>query len=118
MDVLLVLGLSAGLFVALELRLGRRSEAAAEGTAPVEWGLFSQAFVRRRLAILAEELERLDRDPDAFAKAFHTMVARTAYEALLADAARLADRPQWHVDTVLDAVPLAAAQGTREVLAL
>lgn len=115
MDVLLVVGLSGVLFLALELRLGRRPEPAADEP-PVESSLFSPAFVRRRLAALAEELERLDRDPDAFAKAFHTMVARSAYEALLADAARLAERPPPRVGTVVDAVPLGAAYGTHEVI--
>jgi len=116
MDVLLVVGLSAGLFLALELRLGRRTEPDAADT-PVEWELFSPAFVRRRLAALAEELERLDRDPDAFAKAFHTMAARAAYEALLVDASRLADRPP-PVGAVLDAEPEVAERGIREVLEL
>ena len=117
MDVLLVVGLSAGLFLALELRLGRRPEPETEST-PVECSLFSPAFVRRRLAALAEELERLDRDPDAFAKAFHTKVARTAYEALLADASRLAEQPAPRVDTVLDAEPLRHVHGIREVIEL
>jgi hypothetical protein len=118
MDILLVVGLSAGLFVALELRLGRRTETEAGDIAPVECGLFSPAFVRRRLAALTEELERLDRDPDAFAKAFHTMAARTAYEALLADASRLADRPPPRPGAVMDAEPVAAAHGIREVIEL
>jgi len=117
-DVFLVLGLSAGLFVALELRLGRRSEAEVGDTAPVECGLFSQAFVRRRLAVLAEELDRLDRDPDAFAKAFHVMAARTAYEALLAEASRLTDRPVPRTGVVLDAEPVWATRGIREVIDL
>jgi hypothetical protein len=118
MDILLVVGLSAGLFVALELRLGRRTGTEAGDVTPVECGLFSAAFVRWRLAALAEELERLDRDPDAFAKAFHTTAARTAYEALLADAARLADRPPPPSGAVLDAEPVAAAHGVREVIEL
>jgi len=59
----------------------------------MEWGLFTRAFIGRRLAALAEELERLDRDPDVFAKAFHTLVARAAYEELLVEASRLADQP-------------------------
>jgi hypothetical protein len=59
----------------------------------MEWGLFTRAFIGRRLAALAEELERLDREPDIFAKAFHTSVARSAYEALLVDASRLSDQP-------------------------
>ena len=59
----------------------------------VEWGLLSQPFLQRRLDALADELERLDRDPDVFAKAFHTAVARSAHQALLADASRLVDQP-------------------------
>jgi len=58
-----------------------------------EWELLTRPYLRGRVDALTEELERLDRDPDVFAKAFHTMVARSAREALLADAARLADRP-------------------------
>jgi hypothetical protein len=58
-----------------------------------EWELLTRPYVRGRLDALAEELERLDRDPDVFAKAFHTMAARAALESLLADASRLTDRP-------------------------
>ena len=117
MNILVVIGLSAVLFLALELRLARRTRLDAEGT-PVEWTLFSQAFIRRRLAALAEELEQLDRDPEAFAKAFHTMAARTAYEALLADASRLTEQTPSHVDTVLTAEFLGAAGGSQEVIEL
>jgi hypothetical protein len=117
MDVLLVVGLSAGLFLALELRLGRRTEPDAVGT-PVEWSLFSPAFIRRRLAALAEELERLDRDTYAFAKAHHTMAARSAYEALLADASRLAERPAPLAGAVLVDEPRWADRGVREVIEL
>jgi hypothetical protein len=64
----------------------------AEQTTP-EWDLLTRPYIRGRLDALTQELERLDRDPDVFAKAFHTMVARSAREALLADASRLLDRP-------------------------
>jgi hypothetical protein len=57
----------------------------------VQWGLFTRPFIQHRLAALDRELERLDRDPDVFAKAFHTIAARSAYEALAADARRLAE---------------------------
>ena len=57
----------------------------------VQWSLFSRPFIAHRLAALDRELERLDRDPDVFAKAFHTIAARSAYEALAADARRLAE---------------------------
>lgn len=53
--------------------------------------LFSEDMIRRRLDALADELDRLERDPDVFARAFHTNVARTAYETLVADAAQLAE---------------------------
>ena len=62
--------------------------------------LFTRPFVRRRLDILGAELERLERDPDIFARAFRTNVARSAYEALLVDASRLAAVP--HLDLDLD----------------
>jgi len=52
--------------------------------------LFTLAWVRRRLDILAGELERLERDREVFAKAFHTHAAQIAYQGLLADASRLA----------------------------
>jgi hypothetical protein len=56
-----------------------------------QWSLFSRPFIAHRLAALDRELERLEHDPDVFAKAFHTLAARSAYEALAADARRLAD---------------------------
>jgi hypothetical protein len=84
----------------------------------VEWGLFSWQFIRRRLDALSEELERLDRDPDVFAKAFHTMVARSAYEALLADASRLADQPRRYAGQTLDVEFVGPSTGMREVLEL
>jgi hypothetical protein len=62
-----------------------RSSAAVEMS--MQEGLFGRAVIQRRLVALAEELERLDRDPDVFAKAFHTTVVRSAYQALLIDAA-------------------------------
>jgi hypothetical protein len=55
-------------------------------------GLFSEELIRRRLDALADELERLERDPEVFARAFHTNVARTAYETLLVDAAQLTEQ--------------------------
>jgi hypothetical protein len=75
---------------------GGRTQVAGDGPEPdagtVEWDLLTQPFVLRRLDALAREIERLDRDPDVFAKAFHTMAARSAQDALLADASRLAVR--------------------------
>ncbi len=70
-----------------------RVGAAGPDEITVEPGLFSQTFIRRRLDALVEELERLDQDPDVFAKAFHTKVARSAHDALLADASRLSHQP-------------------------
>ena len=80
---------------------GLRSEASGYGTGEAhptapEWDLLTRPYIRSRLDALAQELERLDRDPDVFAKAFHTMAARSAREALLADASRLVDRPAWY----------------------
>ncbi len=59
----------------------------------VQWSLFTRPFIAHRLAALDRELERLERDPDVFAKAFHTIAAKSAYEALAADARRLAETP-------------------------
>ena len=88
------------------------------GETTVEWGLFTWPFVRRRLDALAEELERLDRDPDIFAKAFHTRVARSAYEALLADASRLTHQPRPYVGQTLEFELVGTSTGTREELEL
>ena len=52
-------------------------------------GLLSPEVVQRRLEALALELDRLEDDPGVIAKGFRTTVARTAYDALLADAAAL-----------------------------
>jgi hypothetical protein len=84
----------------------------------VVWGLFTSPFIRRRLDVLAEELERLDRDPDIFAKAFHTMAARGAYEALLADASRLADQPGRYAGPTLDLELAGPSTGLYEELEL
>jgi hypothetical protein len=58
-----------------------------------EWDLLPMPFIRVRLQVIADELDRLAREPDVFARAFHTMAARSAYEALQADASRLAALP-------------------------
>jgi hypothetical protein len=117
MDTVFALALMAGSFLTIKVLwfppswLGRAADAVARRTsaddgersgAPedrpgqgeelgVDWELLRRTSIRRRLDALAEELERLDRDPDVFAKAFHTMVARSAHEALLSDASRLGD---------------------------
>ena len=52
-------------------------------------GLFSREFIQWRLDVLADELARIDHDPGVMARGFRTTVARSAYEALLADAAAL-----------------------------
>lgn len=66
------------------------------GEMTMEWGLFTSSLVQRRLEALADELERLDGDPAIFAKAFHTTVARSAYEALLVDAPEFSHQPRGH----------------------
>jgi len=78
-------------------RLGRRVNAAS-AAATVEGDFLTLAFVRRRMDVIADELERLGRDPAVFANAFRTIVARSAYEALMADASRLAAIPSLDLD--------------------
>ena len=65
---------------------------AGPAAASVEWD------VRRRMDVIADELERLRRDPAVFAKAFRTNVAKSALEALLAEASRLAAVPSLDLD--------------------
>jgi len=127
MEILLTLAVSAVLFLTMEVlwrsrSWSRRPAAAAspvedDGTT-LEWQLFSLPFVRRRLAALAEELERLDRDPDVFAKAFHTMVARSAYESLSAEASRLAEQARRHSGRTVDVELVGPSQQVGEVLEL
>jgi hypothetical protein len=57
-------------------------------------GLFDREFIQWRLDVLADELARIDVDPGVMARGFRTTVARSAYEALLADAAAL-PRPSY-----------------------
>jgi hypothetical protein len=127
MEILLTLAVAAVLFLTIEVLWrsrswsGRSAGAAApaeDDDAAVEWELFSLPFVRRRLAALAEELERLDRDPDVFAKAFHTMVARSAYEALSADASRLAEEARRRTGPTFDVERVGPSQRVGEVLEL
>jgi hypothetical protein len=73
--------------------LGAGGTGADDGPYPVSWDALTPSQVRRRLDALVDELRRLDRDPDVFAKAFHVSVARAAHEALLAEASRMAARP-------------------------
>ena len=81
-----------------------------------ESDLFALEFIQDRLHALRDELDRLDRDPDVFAKAFHTLVARSAYQDLLADASRLTHRSPALLDPTAD-VDLAWSSTTqREVL--
>jgi hypothetical protein len=128
MGFLFTVALMAGLFLAIQLlwfprsRLAwaadrvRRGERFGDGEQPVtagdrsgeavemtvDWGLFTAGFIRQRLDALAEELERLDRDREIFAKAFHTTVARSAYEALLAEASRVSNQPWRHAGPMID----------------
>jgi len=101
MDVLLTYGLSAVLFLALEVFWcwpSRRSRVTVHAGAdlppeaaplPVGWDPFALTAVHDRMDALAAELARLEDDEVIFAKAFRTHVAKAAYEALLADANRL-----------------------------
>jgi len=99
MNPVLALVLTMGLFLVLEWFWRRLPSPPADDPAgrdrlrgappPVE-GLLTSAFVQHRIRALAAELERLDRDPSIFARAFHTRATRTAYEALLAEARRTA----------------------------
>jgi hypothetical protein len=143
MEVLFAVALMAGLLLPIELlrftpswvdRVADRvselelvgdSElaAATDGSSQgvemtVEWGLFTSSFIRRRLDALAEELDRLDRDPDIFAKAFHTTVARSAYEALRVDASKLSDQPWTFSAPTLEFELIGPSTGTREELEL
>jgi hypothetical protein len=81
-----------------------------------QWGMFSAAFVRERLQALEDELQRLDRNPDVFAKAFKTIAARSAYDALLQEVTTIAEQPWWRVGEVVDADVLGSPGGMREVL--
>jgi hypothetical protein len=93
--------LSVALFVALEWLWCRparphgasgsdRGRRPADRSPDPDLDPFALPFIRRRLDVLASELVRLERDPTVFAKAFRTRAAQSAYDALLADATRLA----------------------------
>jgi hypothetical protein len=97
MEVVLALALLAALLLPTEvLQFGA---APAAGTPSEEAhpepqdlngdGLFSREFIQWRLDVLADELASIDHDPGVMARGFRTTVARSAYEALLADAAAL-----------------------------
>jgi hypothetical protein len=118
-DILLTLAMSAGFFWIAEA-LWRRTPPTPDesGAAIVDYGLFSAAFIRRRLDALAAELDRLDDDPEVFAKAFHTKVARSAYQELMAEASRLVDQPRGNPGQTLDVDVVGPARNTREVLEL
>jgi hypothetical protein len=93
--ILLAVVVLAGLLVPVGLlRLAERIPGAV--SEPLEEdpfaGIISEDLIRRRLEALADELERLEHDREVFARAFHTSVARAAYETLLADAAQLAEQ--------------------------
>lgn len=93
-----------------------RHQPAGRDDMTAEWGLFTEEFVQDRLHALEAELARLDRDPDVFARAFHTLVTRAAYEALLAEARTLREKPWWHVGEVVDVEVIFSSTGPREVL--
>jgi hypothetical protein len=132
MIILLVVTVLVGLLMPLEqLKLpaswrsrlpagdGTPSPAPREPAAPdvtAQWGLFSAAFVRERLQALEEELHQLERNPEVFARAFHTLAARAAYDALQSEVRTVAEQPFWRVGEVVDAEALGARGGVREVL--
>lgn len=126
-EILLCLVMAAGLLLGVQLLwfpgdeapTSARRGSTAERLLAVDSGLFTVSAVHRRLEVLTGELDRLERDPYVFAKAFHTQVARSAYEALLADASRLhrTARPPDEPSPDLGFVP-SPSSGRREVLEL
>jgi hypothetical protein len=117
MEILLPMGLLAGLLLMLDVlwsppgwlrgpagSVSRtlRGVNASPGAGNLEWDTRTLPFVRRRMDALAEELERLDRDPAVFARAFRTIVAKSAYEALMADASRLSAVHSLDLDAEFD----------------
>jgi|SRR3954453_1880684 hypothetical protein len=132
MAILLAVTVLVGLLVPLEHfglpRSSRSVRVGNEGDHPrrpdepdgmqAQVGLFTASFVRDRLRALQAELQRLDANPDVFAKAFHTLVARSAYEALLAEATTDSEQPWWSVGEVVDADALSLSGGLREVIDL
>ncbi|HET9655605.1 MAG TPA: hypothetical protein VFP72_09645 [Kineosporiaceae bacterium] len=128
MDLLISLVLGAGVLLGVERLWPARP---AEGALPpqpvapdgieaaaVESGLFTPAFVQARMRALAAELDRLDHDPDVFARAFHTLAAREAYQALAVEAARQAEELRRSPGPVLEEVSAGMTGGRREVLEL
>jgi hypothetical protein len=104
MDTLLTFILPAAIFLALEFFWCRpawlrppadvpRDRGRQPGPAQLapDWDPSTWTFVQHRLDVLADELERLNDDPEIFALAFRTHVVQAAYKALLVDAARLAN---------------------------
>lgn len=84
-------------------------------------GLFSVAFVRGRLIALEAELDRLDRDEEMFARAFHLGIARSVYKDLQVEEARLSEelRPVEVGAVVVGELDDAwSSSGRREVLDL
>jgi len=130
MAILLAVTVLVGLLVPLEQlklppswRVGQAGDELDQPRRPDEpdgmqaqWGLFTAAFVRERLHALEEEMRRLDHDPDVFARAFHTIAARSAYEALLDEAKTVSEQPWWRVGEVVDADAMGSSGGLREVI--
>ena len=133
MDVLLPIVLLVVLFLALEFLLWRstwqkspRLDVARQDPSGLrgeidfqakdqplddDWDPAALPFVRHRLDVLAAELEWLERDHSVFARAFRTQVARSAYQALIADASRLSE-----VARLAEAGRLAHASGSGTVI--
>jgi len=57
---------------------------------PSPYDPFATLSVQDRLARLSAEIQRLEADPTVFAKAHRIRVARSAYDAVLGEACRLA----------------------------
>jgi hypothetical protein len=84
---------------------GAHEAGASADPPPADGDPFALPFIRQRLSALAAELERLEHDEGVFAKAFRTRVAQCAYDALIADEARLATATL-EVEYIFSADPL------------
>ena len=122
------MGILLGMVVMAALLLPAGALLRLPGTAPagaspepdddLPVGIISEDLIRRRLDALADELDRLERDPDVFAKAFHTVAARSAYDALAADVSHRPRRSLRYAGSGLDLEITTSSHAVREVLDL